>query len=110
MPNQKNKGGQLEITLQKQKVAELQKELTSYEYDDVIEKAKEYFNGDDLAANVWVSKYALKDSQGNIYETNPDDMHRRLAKEIARIETKYPQPMLEDEIYDLIKGFKYLVP
>lgn len=110
MPNQKNKGGQLEITLQQQKVAKLQKELTSYEYDDVIEKSKEYFNGDDLAANVWVSKYALKDSQGNIYETNPDDMHRRLAKEIARIETKYPQPMLEEEIYELIKGFKYLVP
>ncbi|MEN8250507.1 MAG: adenosylcobalamin-dependent ribonucleoside-diphosphate reductase [Bacteroidota bacterium] len=110
MPDNANKGEQLEITLQRQKVAELQKELTSYEYDYVVEKSKEYFDGDELAANVWISKYALKDSQGNIYETNPDDMHHRLAKEIGRIEAKYPQPMLEEEVYDLIKGFKYLVP
>jgi len=82
----------------------------SYDYDEVVEKSKEYFNGDELAANVWISKYALKDSQGNIYEVSPDDMHRRIAREIARVEARYPQPMSEEEVYNLIKGFKYLVP
>ncbi|NRA49499.1 MAG: adenosylcobalamin-dependent ribonucleoside-diphosphate reductase, partial [Phaeodactylibacter sp.] len=65
---------------------------------------------DDLAANVWINKYALKDSYGNIYERTPDDMHRRIAAEIARIESKYPQPLSEAEIYDVLKGFKYIVP
>ena len=71
---------------------------------------KKYFNGDELAANVWLNKYALKDSEGNIYESNPDQMHRRLAKEIARIESKYANPYTEKEIYDVLKGFKYIVP
>jgi len=84
--------------------------LTTYEYDEVLEKSKKYFNGDELAANVWVSKYALKDSEGNIYESNPDDMHQRMAKEISRIEAKYPQPMSANDIYSLIKDFKYIVP
>ncbi len=81
-----------------------------YSYDEVSKSALKYFNGDELAANVWINKYALKDSQGNIYELTPDDMHRRLAKELARIENKYPNPMRESEIYALLKEFKYVVP
>ena len=72
--------------------------------------ALEYFNNDELAAKVWVNKYALKDSFGNIFELTPDDMHRRLAKEIARIEKNYPNPLTEEEIYSVLKGFKYIVP
>jgi ribonucleoside-diphosphate reductase alpha chain len=70
----------------------------------------EYFKGDDLATKVWATKYALKDSFGNTYELTPDDMHRRLAKEIARIEKKYPNPLTEDELFDLFRNFKYIVP
>ena len=110
MPTHVNKGGQLEITLEANKTMADKVELNTYEYDEVIEKSKKYFNGDELAANVWVSKYALKDSQGNIYESNPDEMHQRLAKEIARIEAKYPHPLSANDIYNLIKGFKYIVP
>src|SRR5690554_872258 len=69
-----------------------------------------YFKGDDLAARVWVNKYALKDSDGNIYEKTPDDMHRRIAREIARIEQRYANPLNEEEIYGAIKDFKYIVP
>ena len=83
---------------------------TTYSQQEAHEASLEYFKGDDLAAMVWVNKYALKDSDGNIYEKTPDDMHRRIAKEIARIEKKYPNPMTEDEVYDLIKEFKYIVP
>ena len=84
--------------------------LESYPFELVLEKATEYFKKDTLAANVWINKYALKDSDGNIYELTPDDMHRRLAREIARIERKYPDPMGEGEIYQLFKDFKYIVP
>jgi ribonucleoside-diphosphate reductase alpha chain len=69
-----------------------------------------YFKGDELAARVWVNKYALKDSYGNIFELTPDDLHRRLASEIAKIERKYPNPLSEDELFDLFKDFKYIVP
>ncbi|HNQ66849.1 MAG TPA: adenosylcobalamin-dependent ribonucleoside-diphosphate reductase [Bacteroidales bacterium] len=72
--------------------------------------SQEYFKGDQLAARVWINKYALKDSDGNLYELTPDDMHRRLAKEIFRIEQKYENPMPEVLIYDLLKDFKYIVP
>ncbi|MBN3034637.1 MAG: adenosylcobalamin-dependent ribonucleoside-diphosphate reductase [Bacteroidales bacterium] len=75
-----------------------------------MEKATEYFRGDELAANVWMNKYALKDSHGLIYELTPDDMHRRLAREIARIERKYPNPMTEDEIFGLFRHFRYIIP
>ena len=75
-------------------------------YDETLH----YFKGDDLAARVWVTKYALKDSDGNIYEKTPDDMHHRIASEIARIEKKYPNPLSEAEIFDLIKDFKYIIP
>ena len=74
------------------------------------EETLHYFKGDDLAARVWVTKYALKDSDGNIYEKTPDDMHHRIASEIARIEKKYPNPLSEAEIFDLIKDFKYIIP
>ncbi len=81
-----------------------------YSQEQAYEASLKYFKGDDLAARVWVNKYALKDSQGNIYELTPDDMHRRIAREIARVEKKYPNPMSEDEVFDLIKNFKYIVP
>jgi ribonucleoside-diphosphate reductase alpha chain len=70
----------------------------------------EYFKGDELAARVWSTKYALKDSYGNLYEQTPDDMHHRLAGEIARIEQKYANPMSEAELFELLKDFKYIVP
>lgn len=81
-----------------------------YNQNEVMEASLAYFKGDSLAATVWISKYALKDSKGNIYEKSPDDMHRRIAAEIARIETKYTNPLSEEEIFNLIKDFKYLVP
>ncbi len=81
-----------------------------YSQEEAINASLEYFKGDDLAARVWVNKYALKDSFGNIFELTPDDMHKRLAKEIARIEKKYPNPLTEDEIYNVLKEFKYIVP
>jgi ribonucleoside-diphosphate reductase alpha chain len=84
--------------------------LVEYEEEDVLKKATAYFKGDELAASVWMKKYALKDSAGNIYEQTPDEMHHRLASEIARIEQKYPNPMSEADIYALLKDFKYIVP
>lgn len=81
-----------------------------YTQNEVMEASLAYFKGDSLAATVWISKYALKDSQGNIFEKSPDDMHRRIAAEIARIESKYANPFSEEEIFNLIKDFKYLVP
>ncbi|MBD5244168.1 MAG: adenosylcobalamin-dependent ribonucleoside-diphosphate reductase [Barnesiella sp.] len=82
----------------------------TYTYDEAHEATLKYFDGDELAARVWVSKYALKDSFGNIYEQTPTDMHRRLAREIARIEAKYQNPMSEQEIFDLLDHFRYIVP
>ena len=81
-----------------------------YSYEEVMEAAIRYFKGDELAARVWTSKYALKDSFGNLYEKTPDDMHRRLAREIHRIELKYPNPLSEEFIFSLLKDFKYIVP
>jgi ribonucleoside-diphosphate reductase alpha chain len=81
-----------------------------YNQEEAVQASLKYFKGDDLAARVWVNKYALKDSFGNIFELTPDDMHRRLAKEIARIEQRYPNPLTEDEIYNVLKDFKYIVP
>ena len=86
------------------------KPLKEYSHDEVVEAATEYFGGDTLAANVWTNKYALKDSDGHLYELTPDDMHRRIAAEVARIEKKYPNPMTEEEIFEVIKNFKYIVP
>ncbi len=85
-------------------------ENKSYSYDEAYAATLKYFDGDELAARVWVSKYALKDSYGNIYELTPDDMHHRIASEIARIEAKYPNPMSHDEVFSYLKDFRYIVP
>ena len=85
-------------------------DLNRYSFDEVLKSSTEYFEGDTLAANVWMNKYALKDSDGNFYELNPDQMHRRLAKEIARIDNKYPEPLDEEVFYQVLKKFKYIIP
>ncbi len=85
-------------------------ELVEYSYKDAVSQATEYFAGDELAATVWVSKYALKDSFGKIYEASPEQMHRRIASEIERIENNYPNPMSKEEVYDLLKDFRYIIP
>jgi len=82
----------------------------TYSNEEAIKASTEYFKGDVLAATVFVNKYALKDSEGNIYEKTPDDMHRRIASEIARVESKYANPMTESELFDLIKDFTYIIP
>ena len=84
--------------------------MKTYTYQEAYEASLKYFDGDELAARVWVSKYALKDSFGNIYELTPADMHRRIAREIARIESKYANPMSEQQIFDLMDHFRYIVP
>ncbi|MCK9448853.1 MAG: adenosylcobalamin-dependent ribonucleoside-diphosphate reductase [Bacteroidales bacterium] len=81
-----------------------------YSHEEVLQASIKYFKGDTLAANVWMNKYALKDSDGRLFELTPDDMHRRLASEIARIEKNYPSPVTEDEIYEVLKDFRYIVP
>lgn len=84
--------------------------MKTYTYEEAMAASLEYFKGDELAASVWINKYAMKDSYGNLYEHSPEDMHWRLANEFARIEKKYPNPLTEDEIYDLLKEFRYIVP
>lgn len=84
--------------------------MKTYQFEEALAASTAYFRGDELAASVWVNKYALKDSFGNLYEKTPDDMHHRLAEEFARIEKKYPNPMTHDEIYALFKDFKFIVP
>ena len=79
-------------------------------YEDAVAATKEYFQGDELAASVWVSKYALKDSYGNIYETTPVDMHNRIAAELARIENNYPNPLSHEQIFELLDHFRYVIP
>ena len=85
-------------------------ELATVKYEDAVAASKEYFQGDELAAQVWVSKYALKDSFGNIYETTPEDMHNRIAGELARIENNYPNPLSASEIFELLDHFRYVIP
>ncbi len=82
----------------------------TYSQEEAFQKSLAYFKGDELAARVWINKYALKDSDGNLYELSPQDMHVRIAKEIARIESKYPNPMSEEEVLGLLENFKYIVP
>ena len=79
-------------------------------YNDAVAASKEYFAGDELAATVWVSKYALKDSFGHIYERTPEDMHHRISAELERIENKYPNPMGKEEIFSLLDHFRYIIP
>ena len=81
-----------------------------YSFDEAVKATVEYFGGDELAARVWVNKYALKDSYGNIFEKTPEDMHHRLAKEVARIEQKYANPMTEEQLMDLFRNFRYIIP
>jgi ribonucleoside-diphosphate reductase alpha chain len=103
----------METLILKKKSAEtLQKEapIKTYTYKEALAEATKYFNGDELAANVWVNKYALKDSAGKIYERTPDEMHRRIASEIFRIELKYPNPVPEQKLYELLKNFQYIIP
>ena len=87
-----------------------QQNLTTYSYEEAYEASLEYFKGDQLAARVWVTKYALKDSFGNIYEKTPDDMHHRIAHSLAEIENTYPSPVDEQTLYEVLKDFKYIVP
>ena len=82
----------------------------TYTYEEALAASLSYFGGDELAARVWVSKYAMKDSFGNIYEKSPEDMHHRIAKEIARIEKNYPNPLTENDIFELLDHFKYVIP
>ena len=82
----------------------------TYSYDEAFQTSLKYFDGDELAARVWVSKYAMKDSFGNIYEVSPTDMHHRIAKEIARIESKYANPMNEQEVFGMLDHFRYIIP
>lgn len=86
------------------------KDLNTYSYDEAFEASLEYFAGDELAARVWVNKYAMKDSFGKIYEKSPEEMHHRIANEIARIEKKYENPLSEQQIFDLLDHFRYIVP
>ncbi|PKP39354.1 MAG: ribonucleoside-diphosphate reductase, adenosylcobalamin-dependent [Bacteroidetes bacterium HGW-Bacteroidetes-15] len=89
---------------------ETKEKKKTYSFEEAMAASVQYFNGDEMAAKVWVSKYALKDSYGNIFERSPEDMHWRLAKEIARIEKKYSNPMSEEDIFALLREFKYIVP
>ncbi|MBO4561584.1 MAG: adenosylcobalamin-dependent ribonucleoside-diphosphate reductase, partial [Bacteroidaceae bacterium] len=82
----------------------------TYTFDEAFRASVDYFKGDELAAKVWVNKYAVKDSFGNIYEKTPDDMHWRIANEIARVEKKYANPMTAKQLHELLKEFKYIVP
>ncbi len=93
----------------RKEVGEKPQEKT-HEFDEVVKASREYFKGDELAATVWANKYALKDSRGRLYELTPDDMHRRLAREIERIEKQYPNPLSEEELFNLLKDFRYIVP
>ena len=102
-----------EISVKKDADVQLKKEEkgpASYSFEEAVEASKIYFKGDDLAATVFVNKYALKNSQGKIYEKTPDDMHRRIAREIARIEKRYPSPLSENEVFELLRDFRYIVP
>ena len=84
--------------------------LKTYSNEEAFEASRKYFQGDELAARVWINKYALKDSYGNLFELTPDDLHHRLSSEIARIEKKYPNPLSEKELFELFERFKYIVP
>lgn len=92
------------------KVTQPLQDNKTYTQDEAYEASLVYFKGDELAARVWVNKYALKDSYGTIYESTPDQMHHRIASEIARIEATHPNPLSENDIYELIRDFKYIIP
>ena len=87
-----------------------EKQLVKHSYEEVYSETLKYFNGDTLATEVWINKYCIKDSSGNLYEKSPEDMHRRMAKEFAKIEQKYPNPLSEEEIFQKFKNFKNIIP
>jgi ribonucleoside-diphosphate reductase alpha chain len=99
------------LTLQEQTTDSPSIEIKrTFTFKEALAASVRYFKGDELAANVWINKYALKDSSGNLYERSPDMMHRRIASEIARIEKNYPHPVSENTIYELLKDFRYIIP
>ena len=102
----------VELKEKKAEPAEMKekKTYTKYNVDEIRKSTAEYFHGDNLAADVWMNKYALKDSDGNIYELTPDDMHHRIASEVARIEKRYPNPLSEEQVFEVLKDFRYIVP
>lgn len=100
----------LELKLKSPRVKKVATNPATYSFKEALKASTEYFKGDELAANVWVNKYALKDSAGNIYEKTPDDMHRRIASELFRIEQHYPNAVPEKKLYELLKDFKYIIP
>ena len=85
-------------------------QTNTYSYEEAFMAALDYFAGDELAARVWVNKYAMKDSFGRIYEKSPEDMHWRIANEIARIEGKYPNALSAQDVFELLDHFRYIVP
>ena len=100
----------LEMKSKAPRVKKSEAKPKTYTFKEALKASTKYFDGDELAANVWINKYALKDSQGNIYEKTPDDMHRRIAAELARIESRHQNPVPEKELYELLKAFKYIIP
>ena len=100
----------MEVIAQELDMPVTQKNSQTYTHQEALAEATRYFQGDDLAATVWINKYALKDHDGNLYERSPEDMHWRIAREIARIELKYDNPLSEKEVYELLKDFKYIIP
>lgn len=112
MASTKKSGLLFDETKESKEIAEkISKEgVKIYTFEEAFQESLKYFKGDQLAARVWVNKYALKDSFGNLFENSPDMMHRRIAAEIERIENKYPNPMTKEEVYDLLKDFRYIVP
>ena len=101
---------EMQINFDEVKVEEKTTKAQTYTYEEALASSTEYFKGDELAASVWINKYSLKDSDGNLYEQNPNDMHRRIAKELARIEQKYNNPMSEEELFSVLKGFTHIIP
>jgi len=114
--DQSSTGKNIDIILENKNIAEQKQnregttEPTTYSFKEVFEASKDYFKGDELAATVWANKYALKDSFGRLYEHTPDDMHWRIAREVARIEKNYPNPLSVEEVFELIRDFRYIVP
>ena len=109
-PYQKLKEHRANLDMSKEKELHEEQELHEFSHEEILEASTKYFKGDALAATVWMNKYALKDSDGRIYEKTPDEMHRRIARELARIESRYPNPVSEDEAYELMKDFRYIIP
>ena len=105
---------EMQTTLLKEKeekeIFESHDNVITYTYEEALEASTEYFKGDAMAAGVWINKYALKDSYGNIFEKTPDDMHRRIAAELARIESKYANPMSKDDLFEVLRNFKHILP